>query len=146
MRRCAERITQRWRCAMTERAKYWQPIVADWAASGLSQAEFCRQRDINVVNFRWWKQQLTAKQQSNSNGHSSTQRRRSTSNKSSRYHKGTCKRARRSTNSFVEVKMTDFVSPTGYEVVLSGGRVLRLGRVFDAEAVTRLISAVEAAC
>jgi len=113
----------------TERARHWRPIVGEWATSGLSQAEFCRQRDINVVNFRWWKRRLSADQ---------TPIRRS-----SRCSKKT---PRGSVNSFVEVKMADGVLSTGYEVILSGGRVIRFGHAFDAEAVSRLITAVEAAC
>jgi len=112
-----------------ERARHWRPIVAEWSASGLSQAEFCRQRDINVVNFRWWKRRLSADK---------TPMRRS-----SRCSKNT---PRGSVKSFVEVKMADGVLSTGYEVILSGGRVIRLGHAFDAEAVSRLITAVEGAC
>jgi len=125
---------QEWRCAVTERAKHWQPIVADWSASGLSQAEFCRQKGIQPWTFNWWKRQLSARQQSPGDKSSSSQRRRSG------------KQAGYSANSFVEVNMTDGAPSTGYEVVLSGGRVLRLPRAFDAESVTRLIAAVEAAC
>lgn len=114
---------------MTERAKYWQPIIADWSASGLSQAEYCRQRDIDVGNFRWWKRQLSAGKIPNR-----------------RLAKPPSKRARYLAQSFVEVKTVPGALSGDYEVVLSGGRVLRLPRAFDAEAVTRLIAAVEAAC
>jgi len=131
---------------MTERGRYWQPIVADWKTSGLSQAEFCRQRGLNVVNFRWWKKQLTAEQQSNRHGSSSTRGRRSAPRGTIRYPKGTGRRSRSSADSFVEVKLTDEARSAGYEVVLSGGRVIRLPQTFDAETVTRLITAVEAAC
>ena len=128
----------------TERARYWQPIVAEWSASGLSQAEFCRRRGIKAFNFNWWKRQLTARSQSNGDGESSPKQRRSASKNSAKFAPG--KRARYSAPSFVEVKMAEGALSTGYEVVLSGGRVLRLPRAFDAEAVTRLIAAVEAAC
>jgi len=42
--------------------------------------------------------------------------------------------------------MTDPSPRMGYEVVLSGGRILRLPPTFDPETLTRLIRAVEAAC
>jgi hypothetical protein len=42
--------------------------------------------------------------------------------------------------------MVDTIPRMGYEVVLSSGRVLRLPQAFDPEALTRLITAVEAAC
>ena len=42
--------------------------------------------------------------------------------------------------------MTDPIPRLGYEVVLSGGRVLRLSETFDPATLTCLIRAVEAAC
>ena len=36
---------------MTERAKYWLDLVSVWEQSGLSQAEFCRQREIKIESF-----------------------------------------------------------------------------------------------
>jgi len=45
---------------MTERAKYWSGLVAAWAGSGLSQAEFCRRRGIHGGTFAWWKRRLKA--------------------------------------------------------------------------------------
>lgn len=45
---------------MSGRAKYWRRLVTAWEKSGLSQAEFCRRRDIKPVNFGWWKRGLTA--------------------------------------------------------------------------------------
>jgi hypothetical protein len=30
-------------------------LVATWEKSELSQAEFCRRRAIEAVNFGWWK-------------------------------------------------------------------------------------------
>ena len=115
----------------TELAKTWQGVIAEWSRSGLSQAEFCRRHGIKVANFSWWKRRL------------------STLNKSKISQGSTVrpqKRATSSSNSFVEVRMTDGAQHIGYEVVLSGGRVIRLGHAFDAEAVSRLITAVEAAC
>jgi len=123
---------------MTERARYWADQLAGWKRSGLSQAEFCRQKGIKPWTFNWWKRQLLARQQSKGGKRSSSPRRRSS--------KLPSKQARGSANSFVEVKMTDGALSTGYEVVLSNGRVIRLGQAFNAEAVTRLIAAVEGAC
>lgn len=114
---------------MTERGKYWQGILAEWSRSGLNQAEFCRRRDIPVGNFRWWKRQLSSE---TSAVRDSSRRLR--------------KRSRGSRNSFVEVRMTDPIPRLGYEVVLSGGRVLRLSETFDPATLTCLIRAVEAAC
>ena len=118
----------------TERANHWRPIITEWAASGLTQAEFCRQKGIKAYNFNWWKRRLSDRPSSSGDKRSSARRRHSGGNTGY------------SANSFVEVKMADGAPFTGYEVVLSGSRVLRLPRGFDTEAVTRLVAAVEAAC
>ncbi len=43
---------------MANRAAYWQRMVAEWEVSGLSQAEFCRRRELKAVTFGGWKQRL----------------------------------------------------------------------------------------
>jgi len=43
---------------MSERAVYWQRLLAGWERSGLRQAEFCRRRGIKAVNLAWWKRRL----------------------------------------------------------------------------------------
>lgn len=34
---------------MPDRATYWQRLLADWERSGLSQAEFCRRRQLLIT-------------------------------------------------------------------------------------------------
>lgn len=114
---------------MTERGKYWRDIITEWSRSGLSQAEYCRRKDIQIGNFRWWKRRLST--EASTDGPPVRRPR---------------KRPRDSRDSFVEVRMADANPRQGYEVVLSNGRVLRLPQTFDSETLTRLISAVEAAC
>ena len=41
-----------------EREAHWRQVVAEWAQSGLTQAEFCRQRGIPPGTFGHWKQEL----------------------------------------------------------------------------------------
>jgi hypothetical protein len=33
--------------------KRWRPIIAQWQASGLSKAEFCRRNDIDLTTFKY---------------------------------------------------------------------------------------------
>jgi len=40
------------------RRAHWQALVAAWRRSGLSQAEFCRRRDLAPGTFAWWKHTL----------------------------------------------------------------------------------------
>jgi hypothetical protein len=43
---------------MTQDQQYWQSTLQKWAASGLSQAEFCRQNKIKLNRFYAWKSKL----------------------------------------------------------------------------------------
>jgi len=115
---------------MTERSRYWQQMLREWAKSGLSQADFCRQREIKPATFYWWKRKLLA------NGNAAP-RSRSRGNRVS---------ALSGQGGFAEVRLTAAACHRTYEVVLSRGRAIRLSGDFDADIVTRLISAVEAAC
>lgn len=40
------------------RRAHWQALLAAWRRSGLSQAEFCRQRGLAPGTFAWWKYTL----------------------------------------------------------------------------------------
>lgn len=106
---------------MTERARYWQRWLSRWEVSGLTQTEFCRRHGLKPANFTWWKGKLASKV-------------------------GSTRWRRRSASSakFVEVGLPA-QRACGYEVVLLGGRVVRLPDAFDAQTVSRLIVAVESA-
>ena len=115
---------------MSDRARYWQRLVAAWEKSGLSQAEFCRRRKVKAVNFGWWKRKL----ESISKPHPETDRSGSSRTGSS---------PRSAKPRFVEFQMTDAAAASAYEVVLRGGRVIRLPQNFDSAVVVQLIVAVE---
>jgi hypothetical protein len=38
-----------------ERITYWRAIIRKQATSGLSAAAFCREHEININNFHWWR-------------------------------------------------------------------------------------------
>jgi hypothetical protein len=38
-----------------EKPSYWQAQVSSWRRSGLSQAQFCRDHNLKVRNFGYWK-------------------------------------------------------------------------------------------
>jgi len=40
------------------RRAHWQALLTAWRRSGLSQAEFCRRRDLAPGTFGWWKHTL----------------------------------------------------------------------------------------
>ena len=134
---------------MTERAKYWATELASWERSGLTQAEYCRRRRIKAGSFAWWKRQLVdpaggqptrLADRPKRSAKASKQRGRPTKLPER------AKRRARSTKlsaSFVELPLVSaFPAPT-YELVLAGGRSIRIPSQFAPEALARLISVVE---
>jgi len=41
-----------------ERITYWRAIIRKHATSGLSAAAFCREHDLNIHQFRWWRRRF----------------------------------------------------------------------------------------
>ena len=128
---------------MSDRAKYWRRLVAAWEKSSLTQAEFCRRRGVKAVTFAWWKRKLNTR----TNPGRRRRERRSAS------------RGRGGQAGFVEVALPGGVlaSPSstavptlaaswGYEVVLPGGRLIRLPGDFDPDKVSQLLRVVGSAC
>lgn len=114
---------------MSERAAYWQQMLADWGQSGLSQTEFCRQRELKPVTFAWWKHRLR-----NGDGAGPT-------------HIGRTRR-RAGHETFVELALPSHPASASlaYELAMPGGVCLRLPADFDVERVARLVQALAAAC
>lgn len=107
---------------MTERARRWSDLVEAWGQSGLSQAEFCRQRGVNGGTFAWWKRQL-----SKTSGDQPWRR----------------ERPAKAAGQFVEVRLANSSLLSAYEVVLPRGRSIRVPARFDPQILSRLITAVE---
>ncbi len=160
---------------MSDRAKYWRRLVAAWEKSGLTQAEFCRRRGIEAVNFGWWKRKLSMA--SKHKFSVASKRKLSVARDQGRRRR----MGRRSAGGgqperaeFVEVALPSRVltdgptssifaaapcspctmsggntpssSATGYEIVLPGGPLIRLPADFDPDRVCQLIHAVASAC
>ena len=104
----------------TDRAAYWRKHISQWSKSGLTQAEYCRRKEVSAAAFQWWKGELRRKSKAKKKPSTSMQ--------------------------FVEVHG---VSPAHvghgetYEVVLSRGRAIRVSSDFDSDVLKRLIAAVE---
>lgn len=43
-----------------EKEQYWEKHISGWRASGLSQADYCRQHGISKSTFWLWKRKLSA--------------------------------------------------------------------------------------
>jgi hypothetical protein len=103
----------------------WRERLEAWRRSGLSQAEFCRRQGLSRVSLSWWKSRI-ARQES----------------------------VRPSVSPGTEwLAVRALPSATGepggedgepqLEVVLRGGRIVRVGSGFDASALLRLVQALE---
>ena len=110
-----------------ERQAYWREQLVQWAQSGMSQKQFCEQRDLSPHAFTWWK----AKYRIELNLPCRAVRKRS-----SKDHK----------HGFLEVKVFNSQPELLYEVVLVNCRTIRVGDRFDIESLKRLIQAVESIC
>jgi len=54
-------MTTSWKEKNKERARFWQSHIDEWSASGLSQAEYCRQKDLSRHRFTYWKRKFKPK-------------------------------------------------------------------------------------
>jgi len=43
-----------------ERAYHWQNNIAQWKISGLSGAQFCKQHELDLAQFYYWKNKSVA--------------------------------------------------------------------------------------
>lgn len=41
--------------------RFWEKHIAQWSASGLSQAEYCRSNKIGLKSFHYWKRKSNLK-------------------------------------------------------------------------------------
>ena len=43
-----------------ERAYYWQNNIVQWEASGLNGAQFCKQHELDLAQFYYWKSKFVS--------------------------------------------------------------------------------------
>lgn len=134
---------------MTERAKYWATQVRAWERSGLTQAEYCRRRRIKAGSFAWWKRQLLDPAHGRPTRPADRPRQSARASKQRERLTKPPERAKRrarpakSSAPFVELPLASAFPATTYDLVLVGGRAIRIPSQFDPETLSRLISVVE---
>jgi hypothetical protein len=47
-----------WEVRQQEREAKWRGHLSSWQSSGLSQAEYCRRKNLTPADFSWWKHEL----------------------------------------------------------------------------------------
>ena len=101
-----------------EKARYWQAVIRDAARSGLSTRAFCRQRKLKECQFYWWQRRLKEKRPPVStpgNGAAS----------------------------FALVSGEPTTVDAGIELVLAGGRRLRIAKGVDEPTLRSVLAALE---
>ncbi len=106
----------------------WRPIVDEWRRSGQEVNSFCRQRQFPISSFRYWKRELQDRDQK-------------------RQAKRAAAEATRNGLQFLPVRVLEPATPASgaVEVLLHGGRVLRVGADFDPGVLQKLVATLEEA-
>lgn len=150
----------------SDRVRHWKRVVADWRASGLSRAEFCRRQALNYQTMTPWVRRLEkSRGRPGGNQAAAAGTGRATTPKcgiaavgkrTAGVHEQAAPGRRRTAvgdrppaaggapASFVEVSLPAAeINSTRYEILLGHDRSIRFGAGFDADVLTRLIRAVE---
>lgn len=101
-----------------EKARFWRKAVHDAARSGLSIREFCRQRKLHESQFYWWQRNLAAKPAPPANQPDGAA-------------------------SFALVSGEAGAPDAGIELVLSGGRRLRIAKGVDEATLRSVLAALD---
>jgi hypothetical protein len=108
---------------LTERGRFWTKHLRQWVRSGLSQAEYCRQKRLSSPALGWWKRQLPKELWADT----------------------PLGLPESGPDAFVELPIGRGPEVT-YEIGLRQGRLLRLGSRFDLGQVRQLVQVLEQAC
>jgi len=116
----------------TDRATYWRKHVSNWSKSGLTQAEYCRGQKLSTSTFYGWKGQLLGRTK---NLKKSSGKKRYANHASDSI---------QSMEAYGDYQVGVSCASPPYEIVLSGGRAIRVDPPdFDPDVLKRLIAIVE---
>jgi transposase-like protein len=114
--------------SLSPRGRFWHKHVQRWQRSGTTQSQYCREHDLSIAAFHWWRRKLT--------------------------HGGSGRDSRKEHPAapvpiFTEIRIPEgdrAAAPYAYEIILPNRTQVRLRQNFDAEGVARLVSLLGAAC
>ena len=104
------------------KARYWQQTLGEAVRSGLSIREFCRRRRLKESQFYWWQHRL----------------------RRARPEGATAKPGGREGAASFALVREDAAGDAGIELVLNGGRRLRITKGVDEETLRSVLVALEA--
>ena len=102
-----------------EKAQFWQRAIREAARSGLSTREFCRQRKLHESRFYWWQRRLAARPAPQG------------------------KKQAGGPASFALVSQEAGSADAGIELVLAGGRRLRIAKGVDEATLRSVLAALD---
>jgi len=102
-----------------EKARHWEKTIHEATRSGMSIMEFCRQRGLQKSQFYWWRRRLKARRPQRILG---------------KQNKGQA--------SFALVSDKPEAMDAGIELVLEGGRRLRISKGVDETTLRTVLSAM----
>lgn len=131
----------------TGRREYWRGVITRWRSSGLSQADFCRRYGLHQVTFSGWKLRIEDEEAERPS-------RGGTVRVEPRPACGISRTPSAEDGPrFVELRLGGSArqlrasdqnrSAPVYEVMVFGGRMVRVPAGFEAEVLRRLIATVE---
>lgn len=114
--------------AVTPSEKRWRPLVDEWRRGGGRITPFCRERGLPLSSFKYWKREIAARDRKREAQRAATE-------------------ASRQALQLLPVRVLEpEATATGaLEVVLRGGRTLRVSGDFDAMLLRKLVAALEEA-
>ena len=119
----------------TERSKYWRHVVKEWETSGMTQAAFCRERDLSSAAFSWWRREFKKRDSKTKAGIQSTK-----PSKNSESHG----------LQFVQVSGLEKIAPfhpqDRIEIILANGHQIRVPHEFSSETLQRVLKVLESVC
>ena len=104
-----------------EKARHWQAVIRDAARSGMSTRAFCRLRKLKESQFYWWQRRLKEKRPPVS----------------------TPRGPGNGPASFALVSDEPTTVDAGIELVLAGGRRLRIAKGVDEPTLRSVLAALE---
>ncbi len=119
----------------TERSKYWRGGVKEWEASGMTQASFCRERELSPAAFSWWRSEFKRRDRKAEAGVQPSE---------------AGKNPAPPRFPFVQVSVPETMAPCPpqdrIEIILPSGHQIRVPQEFSSETLQRVIEVLGAAC
>jgi hypothetical protein len=114
--------------SLSPRGRFWRKHVQQWQRSGVTQSQYCREHDLSIAAFHWWRRKLTPGQPE-----VDPQKELPLT----------------PVPTFTEIRIPEgdpAAAAYPYEIILPDRTQLHLRKNFDAEAVTALVSLLRAPC